>query len=173
MPTAATLSDVYEDVKDTIEKTAGRFARSYRRDYEETLAEANFLFVRAFLSFRPGGNLDRRVGYLVWNGLLDGLKAEIRRHVRTTPLTPDEARLPAPPVFCRDEFEECLSDDARALVGLALDDAPGLDEIIRRGPTTNPWTIRRCLVRHVLGGMGWTKKRLLTTSAEIGDALRG
>lgn len=171
MPTVDCAADAYEVARPTVEKTAGRFARKYRRDFEETLAEANYLFVRAFLSFRPGGNLDRRVRFLVWHGLMDLLRAEIRRHIPAAPLTPHDSIPDRRAYFDRAGFESGLSDDARALAELVLDPHPELDAEIRSSGCPGPWSERNCLVRHARRRWGWSPGRVRRAFAEIDEEL--
>ncbi len=73
----AAVEEVYSDLCPLIRDIAWRFARRYGRDFDETMARANLIFLKAYHSHRPElGRLETRLQFVIHKRLLDEARRE-------------------------------------------------------------------------------------------------
>lgn len=75
-----TIEQAYEQHAKLLYHIAHRFYRRFGGDKDVILAEANYHFVTAYRSYEASkGSLSKRVGYVVWRGLLKPIQREASR----------------------------------------------------------------------------------------------
>lgn len=171
------VTDVFEDLRPLVDSVALRFARKYSRDVAETRAEAYLHFLEAYHAYDPelNGPLARRVRYIVGLRLLDTVRTEAERAELLQRADVDVARIAVVPgePFDRDEFDQGIGDDARAVFALLWDTPADLADAIRTTPPSaddSGAPVRRCLARYCKRAFGWTAARVRGAFEELRDA---
>lgn len=162
-----TIDEAYKDVKPLICHTVQRFQKRYGGDREELLAEANYHFVQAYHSYRPGvGKLSGWVQYKVYRELLETVRTQARRNAcisrqEVMMETVAQKRERLLPTLLNE-----VSDDARAVLSLTI--GPHLHTLMKE--RSSPQQKRR-LLGHFLLQLGWSGRQIVDTFREIQEAL--
>lgn len=172
------IEDTYDDVRKLIYDIAHAFVRRYGGDFNEYVSEGNFVYMKAYESWRPdgGANFTTYLWGCVWHALLDLQKRRIRRE-RFCPWSldqtgEDETRVNAATVPARQErvfSTEGFTTDAKIVIDLVLE-APAelLTMVTEKGGEIRNW---RSSLREYLREMGWTANRIAESFKEIGDLI--
>lgn len=178
-PTKHATACVYEDLEELIRVTAARFADRYCRPFEDCLAEANKIFLEAFYSYDPDRheNLEKRVQFLVWKGLLTEVRLTAQRYGRLWRKWPSLTRVPVRPD--PDPFEpewllSCLDPDAKEVVRHLLHESDDLDATLgdrEAHATGNRNSAKRILREFLRTKLGWTTARISRAFEQITEAL--
>jgi hypothetical protein len=163
----AACEEVYNDFRPIIERIAGIFARRYRQDYDETLAEANLLFLKAYHGYDPTkGAIGARIIFVVHKGLLSTLRRKVvRSRVRFVPIT---RRTPVPTPWQIPVPDGLYSVEARSFVRALAEPDRELVELATEAPDAKK--LRRMVVRS-FRGRGWSHARLQAVLGEIESAI--
>ncbi len=172
----AAMTDVYEDHAPLVRAIARRFAYRYRRDFEETFADANRFYLEAYHTFNPeyGTIVEQRIQYAIWQRLYDQMREDARDAELLTRTDADVSRLAArvnPPVFDRDKLESELGDNARVVLALILDTPRDLLNAFRTDRKPGPESMRKWLKKHLKYSLGWATSTIIETFDEIREVL--
>ena len=144
----------YNELRPLLATIVHRFRTCYGGDAEELRAEANYHFAEALQSFNPTmGTLRKHVGWRVWYGMFETMRTRCRRKAITDRENVEPDTLPARRRSWLDTVLRELSEDARLVVGAALETGS-----------------RNSLVR-LLEEWGWCGRRIVETFREIREAL--
>lgn len=171
----AAVTDVYNDLRPLIEQIARSFAYKYRRDYDETFADANSHFLEAYHGYDPDQDttLEQRVQYIVERRLFDSVRVDAERSELLTRVDADVGIMGAthPEPYERRLLTSCLTADARAVVELLLDTPADLLAIMQSDPNPGPASVRRCLRRYLRNTLGWAASKVAEVFDEITEVL--
>jgi hypothetical protein len=80
----AALTETYLDCRSKVQMTAKKFVKRYKTDYEETLAEADLLFIRAYDTYDDsmGAAFSTWIYTKIWYGLKETLRSKIDKASR-------------------------------------------------------------------------------------------
>jgi hypothetical protein len=173
--TAAALLDVYEDLLSDVQKSALWTAKRFRLNFDDALADANLIFVEAYLGFDPGrSDIGQRVSYLVRRRIIDD--ARIAERVRTfgegaVPLDLLPCATQETPHFALGAFTAGLSPDAQRLVCLALEPPHELKFAIADDPAPEPDCTRNQMGFYAADVWGWGAERFRAAFEEVSESL--
>jgi hypothetical protein len=160
------LEATYEDTQRLVRAAVSSFWQKHRHlEYQELLAEANLLFMKAYQTFMPGrgATFCTWLTYTINKGLTSILRLDARR-ARLLARSPVDANtIPTREAcyFDKIDFLARLSDTAFEAVIIAFRYAQPnmLDKHLRHG------------VRQSLQALGWGRDRIRRVSREIMEAL--
>lgn len=174
--TKAAIADVYEAHGDLVETIAKRFAYKFNQDPDETMAEANHIFLKAYHGFdrTRNSNFRARLQSVIYNRLLDWMRlnTKFRFHNRLNRVDMDLDLRSAPTTasFDREDFLEHLTNDAKTVVGIILDSPQEFKDAVLAGKPGEA-TERKCLLRYLKEKLGWAAKRIQESFGEIRSVL--
>lgn len=176
----AVVSDIYEDMQPLVNQIARRFARAHGTDLDETIGNANLIFLDALRDFdRTRSTLEQRLQVFIYSRLLDIQRPVYRWRNKMGSLyslsfddtTPEPVGTVGVHVFDRAGLFDTVTDDARTVLGLLLDTPAELLSTIRAGAETGPHAIRRNLRSYLTNSLGWAVERVRETFGEIRSVL--
>ncbi len=177
--------ETYEEVRDLIYHMVHLFRRRHGGDWDELVAEANFIYAKAYRGFDPDNGCPF-TDYLcvsIYRGLLRCKQKEMKEKqlvpisldMRTD--TSDNAKLVdilpdlTPDISAIIRQIEELPDDASIVIDLIISSPKEfLSVLLDSGPMYNVkcW---RGILRRYLRKMGWTNRRVSESFDDIGNAL--
>ncbi len=181
----AVVTDVYEDLAPLVRSVADQFSGKYKRDRDETRAEANLHFLEAYhnYNFEHGTTLEQRVVFIVWTRLKDTMLTERERDEVPMPVWQDEGKKEeldpaAPPEAAPFDVKGFsarvdLSHDAERIIRKLLNGDGPLEESLlkilsrRRHRSDRSDRAMACLRRYLIGNLGWGAARVAETFAEL------
>ena len=168
----ATITDTHEQFIPLIRQIAARFCKRYRTEFDETYAQANYWFCRAYHTFNASrGEFPRRIQFYLWNRMLDGIQVAAERN-RLHPRCKLPADLEANSnEFDRELLESELTRDGRVVIRLLLNTPADLLTAIRSDSKPGPASIRRSLYRYLREQLGWSALEVVQTFDDIRSAL--
>lgn len=173
------VATTYDDVSEDIRTTVTWFHRQYGGDLQELMADANTIFMRAYLTYndRNKQSFPAWARFLTWKILMEGLRRRLMRSTRCPQVTTIETMFSTPAHQHRlvDLLDE-LSTEGQLVVWLVLDTPQELRFLLRERmdkraerPSRDNW--RKALWEYLEETVGWTRRRILRTFAEIGEEL--
>ena len=170
------VSETYGDVEKLLHKIVWKFQKKHGGCHDELMAEANFLFMKAYGSMSKTQNRTLRfttwLSKIVWYGLLDHLNSVIKWQTRL-PRTSETAldRIRSKDSFNMDAFVDNLSPDAKVVAKLAVNPPPDILLSAKHGHGRhNGTTMRRALVEF-LSDICWATERITESFHEIQEVL--
>lgn len=172
----AAAAEVYDDLKELVDRTARRFARKYNRDFRECRANALTYFMEAYLSHDPdrGTDLEQRVVFLVWKGLLTETRLAAQRKLSCPRVFRDFGRMASrvEPEFDLEDFLADFGPDAREVIETVLNSPPELEEMIHGEDPEHPDRHLKLSVRSYFQEVcRWSVRRVDRAFREIHDLL--
>lgn len=163
----------YENSKKLLVRCVLNFRRAHDGNFEEQLAQANLLFMKAYHSYNPEkAKFSTHVWFVVWHGLLEDWREATRKKIMANKHLPVLVKNHAEKVMEDCVARECfdlktlcmdLSEDARTIVHLLLDMPDGRDDPKRK----------RSTVIQALLELGWAAGQILKGFREVREALKG
>jgi hypothetical protein len=169
--TLTPAAEVWSELERMVHSLCHQFRRRYGGDHEELLSEALLHYWSGYVTFNPEkGGLTKRIGYVIWHGLLDTKREQAKEALLREPM-PEDITLT---VVDLDEepLTTGMSPDAAYLVGLAL--SPPLDvraevrDLAKKRSRNS--ALQDALAQWLLG-LGWTWKRIREAWDEVSFAL--
>lgn len=175
MPKPDPATETYESVEKLIYHFAWKFAKKYRRDFDELHAEANLAYVRAYNSYEPGHGtlLSSYVGTCIHRHLLDLVRKDMRRPSQSSLTGTEGDQIPVEDSIADDpttSLLQDLTDDARMLINLVISTPDDLKQVIEE-KGGQPRNYRSSIKLYAWDHLGWEWDRVLLACEELGDAL--
>lgn len=160
----AAAEETYLDVQDLLRKQVWDLVKAYGGDFDELMAEANFLFVEAYRGYRG------EVPFSVWirNWVRWALTDQIRiklSHQQRYEVVDEHLLTKTYSAWTPKSLLEELSEDAAMIVRLVLD-TPSEIAIVVSGKGGQPRNFRST-IRSYLGSIGWSAQHISETFDEI------
>lgn len=174
--TRAALEAVYEDLAPDIEAAARRHAAKYNDDPDESLSDAQLVFLEAYHSHDPSkSDFGQRLGYLLPLRLLERARGYAKRNRALERVVADLDALPTTPApvdgYSVPALAQRVSAEARTVLELLFAGPPELDAVIRADPNPTSARIRGHVQAHLRDTLGWTEQAIRAAFAEIQAAI--
>ena len=175
MPSATITLDAttetYWDIKNLIFDTVWKFQQRYGGDFDEMVAEANLIYIQAFLSHNPNkSQFSTWLRFILWKGLIDFKRfiREENKHIKIEHFEEIENfySYPAPLYIPFWDLVSGLSDDAKTIVQLILE-PPEIMQSAALKKGTAPCNVKRALRIHLSYILGWSANQIKESFAEI------
>lgn len=166
------INYVYTNVKLMIHHTVRQHKKHYVGDWQDLMAEANYHFVRAYHSYRPGvGTLSGWIHYRLQRDLLETVRTAARRNACISRKELHMERVPQRRSFNLHAILAEVSDDARTILELVV--GPHLNSLVtKKKSNKEPTAMRkRCYLIRFLREVGWTAERIVESFQEIKEIL--
>lgn len=157
----------WDAMKGLVFQTAYKFHWRYGGDLEDTLSEAQELFIHGCNAFDPDrSKLPYYLRYRIWKGLLSRKRRLRKIRMREEPLKDEHSYNDV----TSDDWRQGLSSDAIKVCEVVLSPPIDIECILADTPTTK-WYRQRA-VRQYLLDLGWNKRRIREAFQEIMQHLR-
>ena len=163
------INETYNDMKNLIARTVWKFKKTYEIEFEEYLAEANLLFLKAVKSHSKKAQLSTWVVTRIWYGLLDKLYEERNwKRQRTDFQLIEKTFLTLHPSMTASELVDEISSDAKLILSLTLNMPK---EIIQNAKRSKNHLNLKISLKNYLRNIGWTIRRVQESIDEIQNAI--
>ena len=163
------MNETYNDMKNLIAQTVWRFKNIYGIEFEEYLAEANLLFLKAVKSHSNKSQLSTWIVTNIWYGLLNKLhKEQSWISQRSDFQVIEKIFLTSHPPITASELVDEISLDAKLILSLTLD-MPR--EIIQNAKRSKNHLNLKISLKNYLRNIGWTIRRVQESIDEIQNAI--
>lgn len=172
------LTETYIDTENLINKIAWSFYDTYGGEFDEWKAEANYLFLLAYDSYKNGKSQFSTWLYLkVWFGLIKYMKtlrkqcSSIFPNTNASSIEFVKKELPNKTtqtyLFSPLEMLDGLNTDSKTIIRLILQPKE-ITNKIKTGP--HPCHVKKAIKKY-LNNLGWTSRRIKESFKEIKEVL--
>lgn len=171
-------TDAFEDHQKQIFGIVHNFIRKFGGDFDELVAEANLMFMKAFNEFDPEkSKFSTYLHTVIYNRLLDLLYADQRHRMMSLDNETADGTTYASQVpdahrsnFSFVDFAQGLSKDASTVLQL-LDNSPEELAVLAIGKGGHPRNWRSSIREYLADVVGWNTTRIAKSFLEIQGAL--
>jgi len=168
-------TETYFDIQNLIFDTVWKFQRQNGGDFDEMVAEANLIYMKAFLSHNPNkSQFSTWLRFALWKGLIDFRRfiREENRYINIKHFEEIENfhLYPASTYIPFWDLISELSDDAKTIVDLILEPPEIMQSAaLRKGNA--PCNIKTALRTHLSYVLGWSANQIKNSFQEIAAVL--
>ncbi len=175
MTAEQTEAEVFEELLPWVRYEAFKFSQQYLADQEELESHANWIFHRAWITYKPSqGKFKSWLKFLLWKIWFEHIRRAAQRQARIPRKQMDLGRVAVETKVDSEgwlfSFFEELSEDARVLVSLTLDtlSTNEIKRFLSKKPNTKPFLER---LRKQLLGKDWSGNRITKAFREVKSVL--
>ena len=168
------VTETFYDVRKLIYGTVWQFQKQHGGDFDEMVAEANLIYIKAFMSHNPSkGKFSTWLCFCLGKGLID-FRRFIREENRYVSIEHfedwGEYQIQTPPRSTFLELINEVSSDTKTIIDLLMEPTNELQTALMKKKSVKYYH-KQALRAHLTSVLGWSNSRIKESFQEIVEVL--